>query len=53
MIGTKGYFPSFFDIDQHPTKMATLPASLAMFLRGDVRAAGGAVNAGISRGGGH
>jgi hypothetical protein len=32
----KGYFPSFFDIDQHPTKMATLPASLACFLRGDV-----------------
>ncbi|HEV7866461.1 MAG TPA: carbohydrate binding domain-containing protein [Chthoniobacteraceae bacterium] len=32
----KGYFPSFFDIDQHPTKMATLPASLALFLRGDV-----------------
>ncbi|HZJ17786.1 MAG TPA: carbohydrate binding domain-containing protein [Chthoniobacteraceae bacterium] len=45
----KGCFPSFFDIDQHPTKMATLPASLAIFLRGDVRAAGGAVNAGISR----
>jgi len=32
----KGYFPSFFDIDQHPTKMATLPASLALFMRGDV-----------------
>jgi hypothetical protein len=29
--------PSFFDIDQHPTKMATLPAAAAMFLRGDVR----------------
>jgi hypothetical protein len=29
--------PSFFDIDQHPTKMATLPASAALFLRGDVR----------------
>ena len=28
---------SFFDIDQHPTKMATLPAAAAMFLRGDVR----------------
>jgi hypothetical protein len=27
---------SFFDIDQHPTKMATLPAAAAMFLRGDV-----------------
>ena len=24
---------SFFDVDQHPTKMATLPASLALFLR--------------------
>ncbi len=32
----KRYFPSFFDIDQHPVKMATLPASVAMFLRGDV-----------------
>jgi hypothetical protein len=32
----KGFFPSFFDIDQHPTKMATLPASLALWLRGDV-----------------
>jgi hypothetical protein len=37
----KRYFPSFFDIDQHPVKMATLPASLAMFLRGDVARAGG------------
>ncbi|WP_337176973.1 carbohydrate binding domain-containing protein [Paludisphaera sp.] len=27
---------SFFDIDQHPAKMATLPAAAAMFLRGDV-----------------
>ncbi len=35
----KGYFPSFFDIDQHPVKMATLPAALALFLRGDVSAA--------------
>ncbi|MEO8350823.1 MAG: hypothetical protein ABI680_03775, partial [Chthoniobacteraceae bacterium] len=26
----------FFDIDQHPTKMATLPAALALFRRGDV-----------------
>ncbi len=34
----KRYFPSFFDIDQHPVKMATLPASVAMFMRGDVRA---------------
>ncbi|HEX7449320.1 MAG TPA: carbohydrate binding domain-containing protein [Pirellulales bacterium] len=28
----------FFDIDQHPTKMATLPASVAMFVRGDFHA---------------
>ena len=35
----KGCFPSFFDIDQHPVKMATLPASLALFMRGDVAAA--------------
>jgi hypothetical protein len=27
----------FFDIDQHPTKMATLPAAVALFVRGDVR----------------
>lgn len=27
---------SFFDIDQHPAKMATLPAAIAMFCRGDV-----------------
>jgi hypothetical protein len=35
----KGYFPSFFDIDQHPAKMATLPACAALFLRGDVQPA--------------
>jgi hypothetical protein len=29
----------FFDIDQHPTKMATLPAAVALFVRGDVRPA--------------
>ncbi|HMJ90816.1 MAG TPA: carbohydrate binding domain-containing protein, partial [Candidatus Acidoferrum sp.] len=29
---------SFFDIDQHPTKMATLVSAAAMFLRGDVKA---------------
>ena len=33
----KGYFPSFFDIDQHPAKMATLTASAALFLRADVQ----------------
>lgn len=31
-----GRITSFFDIDQHPTKMATLPAAVAMFVRGDV-----------------
>ncbi len=31
-----GKIPSFFDVDQHPTKMATLPAAAALFLRGDV-----------------
>jgi hypothetical protein len=35
--------PSFFDIDQHSTKMATLPAAAALFLRGDVSAARGQV----------
>lgn len=30
---------SYFDIDQHPTKMATLVGAAAMFLRGDVKAA--------------
>ena len=35
----KGYFPSFFDIDQHPAKMATLAASAALFLREDVHPA--------------
>lgn len=29
----------FFDIDQHPTKMATLVPAAAMFLRGDVQPA--------------
>jgi hypothetical protein len=27
---------SFFDLDQHPTKLATLPAAVSLFLRGDV-----------------
>ncbi|MEI6084492.1 MAG: carbohydrate binding domain-containing protein [Verrucomicrobiota bacterium] len=30
------HFANFFDIDQQPVKMATLPAAAAMFLRGDV-----------------
>lgn len=29
----------FFDIDQHPTKMATLVAASTMFLRGDIKPA--------------
>jgi len=37
----KGYVPSFFDIDQHPLKMATLPGALATWLRGDVATASG------------
>ena len=35
----KGAIAGFFDIDQHPVKMATLPASLALFMRGDVQPA--------------
>ncbi len=31
---------SFFDIDQHPTKMATVPAALALFMRGDLESPG-------------
>jgi len=30
------YMTSFFDVDQHPAKMVTFPAAVAMFLRGDV-----------------
>jgi hypothetical protein len=41
--------PGFFDIDQHPTRMATLSAAVAMFVRGDVRAAREEVVAGFSR----
>jgi hypothetical protein len=33
------HITSFFDIDQHPTKMATLPAALALFIRGDIQPA--------------
>ncbi len=36
---------SFFDIDQHPTKMATMVSVAAMFLRGDVKAAQNTVTA--------
>ncbi len=38
---------SFFDIDQHPTKMATFFGAAAMFLRGDVKPAGTLVNASL------
>ncbi|WP_165070629.1 carbohydrate binding domain-containing protein [Paludisphaera rhizosphaerae] len=31
-----GRITSFFDVDQNPAKMATLPAAAAMFIRGDV-----------------
>lgn len=31
-----GKITSFFDIDQHPTKMATLPAALTLFYRADL-----------------
>lgn len=34
------HYGSFFDIDQHPTKMATLPAAVALFFRGDVQPTG-------------
>lgn len=40
--------PSFFDIDAHPTKMATLPAAVALFTRGDVKAATTAVLAAMT-----
>lgn len=36
MIGYNAqYITSYFEISQHPTKMVTLPASAALFLRGD------------------
>jgi hypothetical protein len=40
----------FFDIDQHPAKMATLPAAAALFVRGDVGAAKELVVAELGRG---
>jgi len=39
---------SFFDIDQHPAKLATLPGALALFRRGDVQAARTASYASVS-----
>jgi hypothetical protein len=35
----RGFFSSFFDIDRHPVKLATLPGAVALFRRGDVAAA--------------
>jgi len=43
-----GRIPGFFDIDQHPTKMVTLPASAAMFVRGDVKVASRDSTIGVS-----
>lgn len=39
----------FFDIDQHPTKMATLPAAAALFVRGDVQPAKERIVAALGR----
>ena len=44
-----GRIAGFFDIDQHPTKMVTLPAAVAMFVRGDVRAAQKQIVAALDR----
>jgi hypothetical protein len=44
-----GHIAGFFDIDQHPTKMATLPAAVALFVRGDVRPAEKEVVAALDR----
>jgi hypothetical protein len=41
---------SYFDIDQHPTKMATLPAALALFMRGDIEPPADPVIADVSGG---
>jgi hypothetical protein len=41
--------PGFFDIDQHPTRMVTLPAAAALFVRGDVKPAREEVVAGLDR----
>jgi hypothetical protein len=43
------YVPGFFDIDQHPVKMATLPPAIALFMRGDVAAAGSGMNGYVTR----
>lgn len=40
--------PNFFDIDQHPLKMANLIPAAALFYRGDMRPAEGAVVVGLT-----
>lgn len=40
--------PSFFDVDQHPGKMATFPAAAALFLRGDVPTSQGMATVAVS-----
>jgi hypothetical protein len=42
-LWSSGRIGGFFSIGNHPVKMATLPASAAMFLRGDVSKAQGKV----------
>ncbi|MGB8353993.1 MAG: carbohydrate binding domain-containing protein [Chthoniobacteraceae bacterium] len=39
---------SFFDIDQHPVKLVTLPAAVSLFLRGDVSKARNVVTVPVS-----
>ncbi|HVV72061.1 MAG TPA: carbohydrate binding domain-containing protein, partial [Verrucomicrobiae bacterium] len=38
--GPIGFVNGYFNIDQHPTKMANLPLAASLFRRGDVRPAG-------------
>jgi len=38
-LGHANTSPASSDIDQHPAKLVTLPAAVAMFMRGDVAAA--------------
>ena len=40
--------PGFFDLDQHPAKLATLPAAVSMFVRGDVARARDTVTVPVS-----
>jgi hypothetical protein len=43
----RGSIPGFYEIDQHPVAMAMLPASVALFTRGDVAPAKSAAIASI------